>query len=100
MRYNMEIVQKQIRDLKPADYNPRKISDKDFQHLKKSLDTFDAVEPAVVNKNPDRKNVIVGGHQRIKAAKDLGWAEFPCVEVDLDLKQERELNIRLNRNTG
>lgn len=61
---------------------------------------FDVVEPAVINMNKDRKNTIIGGHQRIKAAQELGLTTFPCVEVDLNEKQERELNVRLNKNTG
>jgi hypothetical protein len=30
----------------------------------------------------------------------LGWDTFPCVEVDLPLERERELNVRLNKTTG
>jgi len=96
----MQIVNKDIHVLTPADYNPRKISDKDLAQLKKSLVKFECVEPAIVNINPKRNNIIVGGHQRIKAAKELGWLEFPCIEVNLTLAQEKELNIRLNKNTG
>lgn len=89
-----------IADLVHPDYNPRQISEYDFKNLKKSLASFDAVEPAIINTYEGRENIIVGGNQRIRAAMDLGWKEFPCVFVKLDEKQERELNIRLNRNTG
>jgi site-specific DNA-methyltransferase (adenine-specific) len=47
-----------------------------------------------------RPNIIIGGHQRIKVAKKMGWETFPCVELNLTREQERELNIRLNKNTG
>jgi hypothetical protein len=30
----------------------------------------------------------------------MGWAEYPCYEIDLPIERERELNIRLNKNTG
>jgi DNA modification methylase len=96
----VDIIKKKIKDLKPADYNPRKINDDDFEQLKKSLEKFEAVEPAIINSFEGRENIIVGGHQRIKAAKSLGWKEFPCVMVNLDLDQEKELNVRLNKNTG
>ena len=96
----MKIVDKKISSLKASEYNPRKISTEQMGHLKKSLQYFLAVEPIVVNMHPDRKNIIIGGHQRIKAAKALGWKEFPCVEVNLAIEQEKELNIRLNKNTG
>lgn len=96
----MEVKNYKIKDLKPAEYNPRKISSEAMSQLKKSLEKFESVEPAVVNINPERLNVIVGGHQRIKAAKALKWKEFPCVEVDLSIEDEKELNVRLNKNTG
>lgn len=96
----MKTVDRKITELIPAEYNPRYISDDSFQHLKASLQRFEAVEPAVINVHPDRKNIIVGGHQRLKVAKSLGWDSFPCVEVKLTRDEERELNIRLNKNTG
>lgn len=89
-----------INSLKHAEYNPRKLSDHDYEHLKKSLERFEAVEPAVINMHPKRKNVIVGGNQRIRVAKDLGHKSFPCVEISLTKEKEKELNIRLNKNQG
>ena len=96
----MEIINRNPKELIKADYNPRKISDKDFKQLKKSLETFQCVEPIVVNQFEGRENVIVGGHQRLKAMESLGWSEVPTVEVYLDLDEEKELNVRLNKNTG
>jgi hypothetical protein len=96
----MKIVNRKINELIKADYNPRKISDKDFEQLKKSLETFECVEPIVVNQQEGRENVIVGGHQRLKAMDSLGWKEVPTIEVNLNLEQEKELNVRLNKNTG
>ena len=89
-----------IKELTPAEYNPRYISDDAFDQLAKSLQDFDAVEPIVINTHKGRENTIIGGHQRIKAAEALGWDTFPCVEVDLPLERERELNVRLNKTTG
>jgi len=96
----MEIIKRNPKELIQADYNPRKISDKDFKQLKKSLETFQCVEPIVVNQFEGRENVIVGGHQRLKAMESLGWSEVPTIEVYLDLDEEKELNVRLNKNTG
>jgi len=89
-----------IKELIPAEYNPRYISDDAFDQLAKSLQDFDAVEPIVINTHKGRENTIIGGHQRIKAAEALGWDTFPCVEVDLPLERERELNVKLNKTTG
>lgn len=96
----MEIVDKEIASLKPAEYNPRKLNEKQFEDLRNSLKRFGTVDPAIVNTYPGRENVIIGGHQRLKVAKDLGWRVFPCVEVNLNPEEEKELNIRLNKNTG
>lgn len=96
----MQIVYLPVRKLIHPAYNPRKITDADFAQLKTSLTTFDAVDPAVVNMYPGREYTLIGGNQRVRASKALGWTEFPCVIVKLDEKAERELNIRLNKNAG
>ena len=90
-----------INILKPAEYNPRKASDKDHQDLKTSMERFGIKDPAIVNSAPERLNVIIGGHFRVRVAKDLGHNQFPVVYVNIpDIEKEKELNLRLNRNTG
>lgn len=96
----MKVVKRKISELIPAEYNPRYISEEQLGHLKASIQRFEAVEPVLVNMHKDRKNIIISGHQRIKAAKSLDMTEFPCVELKLDRDKERELNIRMNKNTG
>ena len=96
----MKVIERKINELIPAEYNPRQLSKEQAEQLKASLQRFGAVDPAIVNIHPDRKNIIVGGHQRLKTAQSIGWDTFPCVEVELDRDKERELNIRLNKNTG
>lgn len=96
----MEIINRLISDLIPAEYNPRTLSDKQFKDLKKSLQKFGFVDPVIINMHKDRKNIIVGGHQRVKVWESIGNDTVPCVEVILTEKQERELNVRLNKNSG
>ena len=93
----MIIEKKKISDLKPAPYNPRKSNEKQEANLKKSLEKFGVVEPIVFNK---QTGYIVGGHFRIRELKKLGYKEVDCVIVDLNEDDEKELNIRLNANTG
>ena len=83
-----------------AEYNPRQLTKEQHAQLKDSIQRFGLVDPLIVNKNEDRKNILVGGHQRLRIAKELGIKKVPCVEVDLSLDQEKELNIRLNKNVG
>ena len=97
---NHQIVNRNIDELIFAEYNPRQLSKEQFQYLKDSLSRFGLVDPIIVNKNKDRKDIIIGGHQRVKVAKKLGINDIPCIELDLSYDKERELNIRLNKNTG
>lgn len=83
-----------------AEYNPRQISEKQFDDLKNSIKRFGLVDPILVNTNKDRYGIIIGGHMRTKAAVALGINIIPVVELDLTLEKEKELNVRLNKNTG
>ena len=96
----MKIVKRKIDDLIGAEYNPRELTGKQYNDLKDSLKRFGMIDPVIVNKHPERMDIIVGGHQRCKVWKDLGNKEVPTVEVDLSPVKEKELNIRLNKNTG
>lgn len=95
-----QIIYKDIDSLISAEYNPRQLNKEQYNNIKDSLKRFGFVDPVIVNKNKDRKNIIIGGHQRIKVAKDLKIDKIPCVEIDLTLDKEKELNIRLNKNVG
>ena len=96
----MNIVERKITELIEADYNPRRLTETQYKQLKNSLSTFGLVDPILININQERKNIIIGGHQRTKVWSDLGNDTIPCVELDLSLDQEKELNVRLNKNTG
>jgi len=101
MGKNIEnIIYKDINSLISAEYNPRQLNKEQYNNIKDSLKRFGFVDPVIVNKNKDRKNIIIGGHQRVKVAKDLKIDKVPCVELDLDIDKEKELNIRLNKNVG
>ena len=77
-------------DIKPADYNPRRISDSAFAELKGSLKTLGFILPIIVN----RENMtIVAGHQRTKAAMAIGLTEAPCYYVSgIDIESEVRFN--------
>ena len=90
-----------IHELKPSEYNPRIASERQEKDLEESLKRFGLVDPFIVNSSPERKNIIIGGHFRWRTAKKLGYKEVPVVYVDIpELQKEKELNIRLNKNTG
>jgi hypothetical protein len=93
----MIIEKKKLSELTPAPYNPRQSTAKQEKQLKASLEKFGVVEPIIFNK---QTGYIVGGHFRVRELKKLGYKEIECVIVDLSEEDEKELNIRLNANTG
>ena len=96
----MEISYYNPDELIAAEYNPRQLTKDQHKDLTDSIKRFGLVDPLIVNIYPERKNILVGGHQRLKIAQELDIKDIPCVEVELNPNQERELNIRLNKNSG
>ena len=90
-----------IDNLNSAPYNPRKWSEDAVGQLRESICRFGIVDPILVNDAPGRENVVIGGHFRLKVAKDLGFTELPIVYVTIpEIEREKELNLRLNKNLG
>lgn len=97
----LNIVYVPIGDLRLSEYNPRKWSKEAKEQLKESINRYGVVDPLLVNSAKERKGVVIGGHFRLTILKELGFKEVPVVYIDIpDLEKERELNIRLNKNTG
>lgn len=98
---NLKIVEVAIDQLQPAAYNPRTHSKEQMDQLKKSITKFGLLDPIILNSAPERKNIIIGGHFRAMAAKELEMKTVPVIYVRIeDIEKEKELNIRLNKNTG
>ena len=96
----MNIEKKNVKDLLPADYNPRKDlkpGDPEYEKLKRSIEQFGYVEPVIWNEKTGR---VVGGHQRLKVLMDMGITEVDVVVVDMDTEKEKALNIALNKISG
>ena len=87
-----------LKDLIPAPYNPRQLTEKQAKDLNQSLTKFNLADPVVINSN----NTIIGGHQRINILKTQGVEEVDVRVPDkiLTAEEERELNLRLNKNLG
>lgn len=89
--------------IKPSDYNPRRLSDEAKSHLKRSLKKYGVVGGLVINRKTGF--TIVGGHQKIAildeihkynpATKENDY-ELRVELIDVDEKTEKELNITLN----
>jgi ParB-like chromosome segregation protein Spo0J len=97
---NINIKYVDINSLKPSEYNPRKWSELQKNHLKESISKFGNVDPIIANKYEGRENIVIGGHFRLETCKELGHTTIPVVYVSLPLEREKELNLRLNKNQG
>jgi site-specific DNA-methyltransferase (adenine-specific) len=86
-----------IDSLKPDPANPRRIGDAELESLTKSIAEFGLVEPILVRK---QDKLVIGGHQRLTAARKLGMKTVPVIFLDLTLDQARLLNVALNKISG
>ena len=87
-----------INDLIENEINPRQISKKNAEDLKKSLGKFGLCEPLVIQSD----GKVIGGHQRLKLLVLLGYKEVDVMVPSrrLNDKEFDELTIRLNKNSG
>lgn len=88
-----------IDDLRSHPKNARYLSKEDAKHLKRSISKFGLIDKPIVTYAGD----IIGGHQRVKICKEMGFKKIECWVIEGDDLSQRdidELNIRLNRNTG
>ena len=82
-----------INALKPYEKNTRKHQKKDVDNIARSIEKFGMNDPIGIWKD----NIIVEGHGRLLACKQLGMTEVPCVRLDhLTDEQRREYAIAHN----
>lgn len=112
----VELEEIHITDIIPSEYNPRRISEEEYEKLSKSLNSFGVVDPIIINL---KNKHIIGGHQRYdvlhdqyiedntKYSKlhllrlgDIGWV-FPDTELKVKSDDhEKALNLALNKISG
>jgi DNA modification methylase len=86
-----------IDQLRPDPANPRRISEEELDSLERSLRQFGFVQPVLARRED---GVVIGGHQRLVAARRLGLATVPVTYLDLSIEQARLLNLGLNKISG
>lgn len=84
-----------IDSLTPYEKNARKHEDFDVNFIKNSIKEFGMCDPiGVWGKN----NIIVEGHGRLMALKELGYTEVPVIRLDhLNDEQRRAYSLAHNR---
>ena len=88
----MQIIYKSIEEIKPYENNPR-INDEAVEYVANSIKEFGFRNPIILDKN----NVIICGHTRLLASKELKLKEVPCIIAD-DLSEEQIKAFRLADN--
>src|SRR5712691_9563757 len=86
-----------IDELRPDPANPRRISDDELEALARSLRSFGFVQPVLAGRE-DRS--VIGGHQRLVAARRLGYETVPVTWLDINAVHARLLGLALNRISG
>ncbi len=93
----LAVEQVPIDQLRADPANPRRISEEELEALTRSLRQFGFVEPVLARKED---GTVIGGHQRLVAARRLGLTTVPVTYLDLSAEQARLLNLALNRISG
>jgi ParB-like chromosome segregation protein Spo0J len=103
-----ETVMMAVQELNPAPYNPRSISPRKFDALKENIREFGFVENLTIQRLSSKYGgmIIVGGHQRIKAGREIciesnvPLPKLPCVVLELTDRRAKMLNVALNNIEG
>ena len=91
----MKIEKVKIGKVKPYNNNPRDISKAAIEKVTLSIKEFGFQQPIVVNKN----NIIIAGHTRLEAAKQLKLKEVPVVVAkNLSDNQAKAYRLMDNRS--
>jgi len=100
-KLNWSVSKRKTKDLIKNGYNPRKLESNERRDIENSIKEFGTVVPVILNIG-SRENIIIGGEQRIKIYADLGINEIECMipSRELTLDEEKNLNLRLNKNIG
>ncbi len=96
-RQSLRVVEVRIDHLRPWSGNPRIMGEAEMRKLMRSIESFGLVEPLVVRRSDQ---LVIGGHQRLEAAKALGLTKVPVVFVEVSDERAKALNLALNRIQG
>lgn len=71
------ITKRCISELKPWKKNARTHSKKQISQIAASITEFGFTNPVLI----DDEDCILAGHGRVRAAKELGWNDVPCIRL-------------------
>ncbi len=96
----MKIIKVPIEKCELWDKNPRGITKKDFDRLKRQIKKLGVYKPLVACEE-NGKYVILGGNMRLRALKELGFKEVELSVVDAKTEKEKiEYSLSDNDRMG
>lgn len=93
----LEIEYIKIEKLKPYEKNARKHQKEDVGTIKASIKEFGMCDPIGIW---GEKNIIVEGHGRLMALKELGYEEVPCIRLDFLSDEQRRAYALAHNKTA
>ena len=99
---NWHTEKRKLASLIPSKYNPRQANEKEYSDLAISLERFNLADPIIINTNSH----VIGGHFRIKILREKTknngnfMVDVRVPSRQLTAHEEKELNLRLNKNLG
>jgi DNA modification methylase len=94
---SLTVAEVPIDDLHPDPANPRRIGEDELDALERSLRQFGFVQPVLARRDDQ---TVIGGHQRLVAARRLGLTSVPVTWLDVSVEQARLLGLALNKISG
>lgn len=97
----MEIVKLKIDELKPYEKNAKIHTQEQIEQIKASIEEFGMCDPIGVWGDD---NIIVEGHGRLQALKEMGFDKVDCIRLDHLTDEQRKAytlaHNKLTMNTG
>lgn len=89
----MDIIEKDIKDIKPYKMNAKKHDQTQIDNVAKSIEQYGFTQPIVTDENGE----IIIGHCRYMAAKQIGMTQVPCVVMQ-GMSESKKKKLRVIDN--
>lgn len=91
-----EVEKYKVEEIVIDEKNPNEMKPETFVKLKNNIKKYGFLVPIIINKD----NVIADGEHRLKAAKELGLNEIPCVKVNVEEVDRKIIRQVMNKLSG